>query len=131
MIDIIDGDNFSVINHLGHASTDYVMKLVNNDADKLQNTNPLFAYSQGCISGDFSADCIGEHLTTSTRNGMFAIVFNSRFGWGTFESTDGPSLRFNRQFWDAYFGEDIFNLGRLNADSHEDNIWDINGPCIR
>lgn len=46
---------------------------------------------------------------------------------GASNSTDGPSQRFDRQFWDAYFGEYKSNLGALNADSHEDNLWDING----
>ncbi len=133
--DIINGNNYSIINHLGHANTDYVMKFYNADADALTNTSFLFAYSQGCIPGDFSADCIAEHLTTSNRHGMYAVVFNSRYGWGAYNDSratmDGPSQRFDRQFWDAYFGEYIFNLGAINADSHEDNIWDINGTHIR
>ena len=131
IIDSIESNKYSIINHLGHANTDYVMKFYNADADALTNTKFLFAYSQGCIPGDFSSDCIAEHLTTSNRHGMYAVVFNSRYGWGKFNSTDGPSQRFDRQFWDAYFGEYIFNLGAINADSHEDNIWDINGSHIR
>jgi len=46
-------------------------------------------------------------------------------------STDGPSQRFDRQFWDAPLGEGIFEIGRANQDSKEDNLWDINGGCIR
>ncbi len=127
----INSNTFSIINHLGHANYDYVMKFNNADADALSNENFLFAYSQGCIPGNFEVDCVAEHLTTSTRHGMFSVVFNSRYGWGAGNSTDGPSQRFNRQFWDAYFAEGMFNIGALNADSHEDNIWDINGSCIR
>jgi hypothetical protein len=121
----------NICNHLGHANANYVMKFYNADADALTNTNVFFAYSQGCIPGNFEVDCVAEHLTTSHRRGAFAVVFNSRYGWGQFNSTDGPSQRFNRQFWDAYFSEFMINLGILNADSHEDNLWDINGDCIR
>lgn len=135
LIDKINANNFSVINHLGHANSDYVMKLKNADADALTNSKLFFAYSQGCIPGNFEANCIGEHLTTSTRFGAFAVVFNSRYGWGAFnnsyETLDGPSQRFNRQFWDALFNEDMAMLGAMNADSHEDNLWDINGLSIR
>lgn len=131
LINLINSNDYSIINHLGHANNNYVMKLYNNDADALTNTNYLFAYSQGCIPGDFESDCIGEHFTTSNRNGMYAVVFNSRYGWGSRNSTDGPSQRFDRQFWDAYFDENLMTLGELNTDSHEDNIYDINGSCIR
>lgn len=131
IISRMNSNNFGLYNHLGHANANYVMKFYNADADALTNTNPFFAYSQGCIPGNFEVDCVAEHLTTSHRRGAFAVVFNSRYGWGRYNSTDGPSQRFNRQFWDAYFSEFIINLGTLNADSHEDNLWDINGDCIR
>jgi subtilisin family serine protease len=127
----MSGGTYGIYNHLGHANATYVMKFYNADADALTNNNFFFAYSQGCIPGNFEVDCIAEHLTTSTRHGAFAVVFNARYGWGQYNSTDGPSQRFDRQFWDAYFGEFMSNLGALNADSHEDNIWDINGDCIR
>lgn len=131
VISAINDGNIGIINHLGHANTDYVLKFFNLDADMLCNSNPIFAYSQGCLPGNFELDCMAEHLTTSTRSGMFAVVFNSRYGWGQWDSTDGPSQRFNRQFWDAFFGEQIFNIGAINTDSHEDNLWCINDDCIR
>lgn len=135
MLGRINSGAYSIINHLGHAGFDYVMRFYNGDADALTNNTFLFAYSQGCIPGNFEADCIGEHLTTSTRHGMFAVVFNSRYGWGAYNTSsntlDGGSQRFDRQFWDACFGEEIMSLGAINADSHEDNLWDINGSYIR
>ncbi len=131
LLGLFNSGRYSILNHLGHANYNYVMKFYNADADALTNDHCLFAYSQGCIPGNFEADCVAEHLTTSTRFGMYAVVFNARYGWGTYNSTDGPSQRFDRQFWDAYFGEKLIALGALNADSHEDNLYDINGTCIR
>jgi hypothetical protein len=127
----IHSNRYSIINHLGRSYSNYGMMCYNSHADALTNQVGLFAYSQGCAAGNFEADCVAEHLTTSTRHGMFAVVFNSRYGWGKYNSTDGASQRINRQFWDAYFGESIVSLGALNADSHEDNLYDINGTCVR
>jgi hypothetical protein len=53
---------------------------------------------------------------------------NSRYGWFMPESTDGPSHRFDRQFWDAVLAEDMIEMGRANQDSKEDNLWDIGSP---
>ncbi len=131
LIGKINSNAYSIINHLGHANYNYVMKFSNPDADVIDSSKFLFAYSQGCIPGNFEEDCIAEHLTTSTRYGMFAVVFNARYGWGAQNSTDGSSQRYNREFWDAYFAENMTQVGRMNADSHEDNAWRISEPCMR
>ncbi|MFC1453268.1 C25 family cysteine peptidase, partial [Verrucomicrobiota bacterium] len=127
ILDLIDSDRYSIINHLGHCLTDYCMKFVISDADDLVNTNFLFTYSQGCYPGAFDDDCIGEHLTTSTRSGMFSAVFNARYGWGAHFTTDASSQRFHRWFWDSFFARREPWLGVMNAYSHEQNIWDIDG----
>jgi len=128
----INSDKYSLMNHLGHCNTDYWAFLYNIDADALANSNNfIFVYSQGCIPGSFDRDCIAEHLTTSTRNGMFAVVFNSRYGWGAFKSTDGPSQRYNRPFWHAAFSEGKTQFGTMNAYAHEYNIYRIGEMCMR
>lgn len=135
LLNLINSNNYSIINHLGHANETYVMKLEFEQADALTNSNPVFVYSQGCYPGHFPVDCMAERLTTSSRNGMFSVVFNSVYGYGSYnesrETLDGPSQRFNRQFWDAFFSEKILKLGDINTDSHEDNIWCINYDLIR
>ena len=120
-----------VFNHLGHANATYVMKLSTSDLSSLTNSDAFFIYSQGCEPGWFDApNCFAELVTRMT-NGAFGAVMNARFGWGSSDSTDGPSQRFGRQYWDAVLGEDMLELGRANQDSKEDNLWDINGSCIR
>ncbi len=120
-----------VFNHLGHASYTYCMKLYTSDLPMLTNDDYFFAYSQGCMPGGFDVtNCFAEVLTTM-EHGAYAAVMNARYGWGMGGSTDGPSQRFARQFWDAAMGEDKLELGRANQDSKEDNLWDINGGCIR
>ena len=120
-----------LFNHLGHANYTYDMKLTTSDLGSLTNTDYFFAYSQGCNPGGFdTTNCFAEVITTM-QHGAFAVVMNARYGYGEYNSTDGPSQRFARQFWDAALDEDMLELGRANQDSKEDNLWDINGECIR
>lgn len=130
LIDLMNG-GIHIFNHLGHADYAYCMKLNTSNLSSLINTEYFFAYSQGCMPGGFdTSNCFAE-VITSMEHGAFAAVMNARYGWGTSNSTDGPSQRFARQFWDAALGEDMLELGRANQDSKEDNYWDINGECIR
>jgi len=122
------------INHLGHASYTYNLKMGTSDVIALTNPSnrTVFIYSQGCMAGGFdNGDCIAEYFTVKTVRGAFASIMNARYGWFWSYSTDGDSQRFHRQFWDAVFGEDIHELGRANHDSKEDNIPIIGRSCIR
>jgi archaellum component FlaG (FlaF/FlaG flagellin family) len=134
IIDVIN-DNPHLINHLGHANVDYVMKIYNSDVDTLTNSELYFiGYSQGCYSGSFDNrdvygdymdyDCIAEQLTTQP-HGAVAFIANSRYGIGEGYSTDGPSQHYDREFWDAVLGENIPNIGVANQDSKEDNAGRI------
>ncbi len=130
----IINDGLHVINHLGHANPGSVMKLGNGDVDALSNSRYFFGYTQGCYAGSFdnrmpdgyylSSDCVLEHFVTGP-HGAFGFIGNSRYGWGRRSSTDGPSQRYDRQFWDAIFEEGIKNIGRANQDSKEDNLGSI------
>ena len=124
-----------IINHLGHASYDYDMKMDNYDVYDLTNTEYCFIYSQGCMAGGFDDpygyDCIAEDFTVKTDNGAFAGIWNARYGWFWSYSTDGDSQRFHREFWDAVFREEIPQIGRANSDSKEDNLAIIGRSCIR
>jgi hypothetical protein len=121
-----------IVNHLGHSDVTYNMRLVNSHVDGLMNNRPFFLFSQGCLAGSFdnrapaeyggyvySQDSIAEHMVMG-EHGPFAAVMNSRYGLGSY-STDGPSQRFHRQFWDAVFAEGISSFGQALADSKEDN----------
>jgi len=123
------------LNHLGHGSPDYAMKLYNSDVTSdLTNTDLCFVYSQTCSAGRFDdTDCWAEAMNIKTDHGGFAVVMNARYGWGTYYSTDGPSQRFNREFWDAVFNpsESKPEAGRANQDSKEDNIYRISDDCMR
>jgi hypothetical protein len=134
-----------ILNHLGHSAVHKVMKMDNEDVDALANEKHFFAYSQGCYAGSFDNrdapfpygsgqylpdDCVAEHLVTSSA-GAFAFIGNSRFGFGVKGSTNGPSQHYDRQFWDAIFGEHISNIGRANQDSKEDNVGYVDSGVMR
>jgi len=120
------------INHLGHGSPECAMKLCIQDVPSLTNDKYCFVYSQTCSAGHFDGtDCLAEWLHVKTEHGAFAVIMNARYGWGTRDSTDGPSQRFNREFWDAVFGEDISVISEASQDSKEDNLWRVNWACMR
>jgi hypothetical protein len=135
LAEIING-NVHAINHLGHANVGNVMKMSADDVSSLKNDKYFFGYSQGCYAGSFDnrdadgiyspGDCILESFVVEP-HGAFAFVGNSRFGWGRKATTDGPSQRYNRQFWDAVFGEGIVKIGQALQDAKEDNLGSIDG----
>ncbi len=124
-------NNVHLINHLGHANYGYSMKMYNSDIADLTNNKYFFAYSQGCNSGGFDhQDCAAEYFTVKTDHAAFAVVMNARFGWCMHDSTNGPSNRYDREFWDAIYGERILRFGVANQDSREDNYYRISYSCM-
>jgi len=124
-----------VVNHLGHGSEDYAMKMYNSDVmGDLTNSDLCLVYSQTCLAGHLDGlDCWAEYMNIKTDHGAFAVIMNARYGWGELNSTDGASQRFNREFWDAIFSsaEGKPELGRANHDSKEDNLYRINEDYMR
>ncbi len=126
-----------LINHMGHSDVTYMMKLSNGGVSTSSITNNgvnhghNIIYSQGCYCGSFDnrrasgnpggSDCISEQFTTIS-TGAVAMITNSRYGWGDYYSLNGPSQYYDRQFFDAIFGENITQIGAANQDSKEDNI---------
>jgi len=123
---------YHLLNHLGHGNKNYAMKMYNNDVNSLTNTKYFFVYSQTCNAGWFdNYDCFAEQIIAKSSRGAFAAVMNDRYGYGQHKSTDGPSQRYDREFWDAIYGEDKITLGEANHDSKEDNLYRINENVMR
>lgn len=95
-----------VVNHLGHGDTDWAMYLTGSIVDGLTNAYPFLAYSQACYSGAFdlggSSDSVAEHFVYDD-HGAFAVVMNSRYGWGSSAGIPGFSHWFDYEFWEAIF----------------------------
>ena len=134
LIPLLNGGRH-LVNHLGHSDVTYGFRMYNSDVEtRFTNdgvTNSYFIlYTQGCYSGSFdnrssggsyTDDCLGEHFMF-IENGAVAFIGNTRYGWGEHESTDGASQYYDRQFFDAVFGEGITAIGPANDDSKVDNI---------
>ncbi|MFH1038402.1 MAG: C25 family cysteine peptidase [PVC group bacterium] len=129
----IFNDGVHLVNHIGHSDYDYAMKLYTDDLSALKNTDYFFVYSQGCRPGGFDTEeCFAEVITTM-EHGAFAVIMNARNGKAALvpDSTDGASQRYNREFWDAFFGEGISRLGEMNQDSKEDNAYRVDDEDMR
>ena len=124
-----------ILNHDGHSSYGYNMKMRNGDTSLFTNDKPFFDYSVGCMAGGFDdpggEDCFAEYLTVKNPHGAFAAIMNARYGYFWSFSTDGDGTRFTREFWDAVFGENIACISKANQDSKEDNIFLIDRSCMR
>jgi hypothetical protein len=133
LIPLLNGGEH-IVNHLGHCSTTYGLRMVNSDVasftnDGVSNTYNVI-YSQGCYaasfdnrtsSGSYTDDCIAEYLTKS-QYAAVAFVGNTRYGWGAHSSTRGASQYYDRQFFDAMFAENLTIIGLADVDSRVDNI---------
>ncbi|MCK4414802.1 MAG: T9SS type A sorting domain-containing protein [Candidatus Eisenbacteria sp.] len=128
-------NGLNIVNHLGHCNVNYALKMTNDDIPSFDNDGTVhsynFVYSQGCYCGSFDNrdasgyygdDCFGEQFVADD-DGAAAVIMNSRYGWGEHMSTNGSSQYFDRQFFDAMFGEGIYALADANDDSKMDNIW--------
>jgi len=120
-------NNVHIINHVGHANYDNNMRLEISDVQSLSNNKFCFIYSQGCMAGGFDNpewyDCIAEHFTVKTSHGAFAGIWNTRYGIGDPGGTDGPSQHLHREFWNAIFRDNLFEIGRAHQKSIQKNIY--------
>jgi len=131
VLDRINSESFGIFHHFGHSNASYGLKLRNGDEADFTNDKFIFSYSQGCLTGEFSKDCIAERFTTSTRTGFFCVVFSSNLSFGFQDNIDGPAQILAREFWDAYFGEGMEYVGALNKDQHDDNLGLVGSAIIR
>ncbi|MDZ7860797.1 MAG: C25 family cysteine peptidase [Candidatus Krumholzibacteriota bacterium] len=129
---ISSGSNW--IAHSGHANQTYVMRITNYDITTSnflndgQNANFPIIYSYGCYSGAFDYDdCVGEDMV-SNQHCAAAFLGNSRYGWFTEGTTNGPSHHFQREFYDAVFTEGITTLGAANQRSKDETVPFIDLP---
>ncbi len=122
------------VNHLGHANVTTMMQLNNSQVNTSNMTNNgvnhnfYLVYSQGCYCGSFdnrttggsyTSDCITESFSVM-ETGAAVMVTNSRYGWGDNTTTQGSSQYYDKQFFDALWGEGITVVSDVNRDSKED-----------
>jgi hypothetical protein len=120
--------------HSGHANSSYVMKVSssyvtdgNFQNDGVSSGFPI-VYTYGCYTGAFDYDqCIAEKYVV-INNCSSAILANSRYGWFTEGTTNGPSHHFQREMFDAVFTEGFTTLGGANTRSKDETVPFIDLP---
>lgn len=124
-----------ITNHLGHSINNITMKMYDTDVllhftnDGISNSY-FIAFVQGCFSaafdnrttdGSYVGDAIGEHFIF-IENGAVAYIGTTRYGASAHESTRGAGHYYDRQFFDAVFGESITTVGGALDDAKIDNV---------
>lgn len=133
-----------VHNHCGHSNNYYTIKMYDTDIlayftnDGVANSY-FVMFNQGCYtaafdnkypSGSYGNDSVGE-LFMYIENGAVAWIGTTRYGAGSHGSTRAAGQYYDRQFFDAVFGEDITAVGDAHDDCKVDNIPYIDFRAIR
>ena len=137
VIDIIES-GVHILPHSGHSWYNGYMKMHYTWISRgyIDNRDePFFAWSTGCMAGGFDNpegyDCVAEYFTAKSYDGAFAGIWNARSGFFWTFRLDSDSHRYNREFFDAVYGEKIYNIAKANHDSKEDNLHLIDRSCMR
>ena len=78
-----------------------------------------FLNANSCYTGNFEySDCVAEHAQNCANGGSIAVVYNSRYGWGT-PPYMGPSEILDVRFYDYFFNHDTMPIGITEALSKE------------
>ena len=130
------------LSHAGHSNWSYVLRISSSSINSSTFTNDGVAtefpiiYSYGCYAASFdnrttdsytSNDCIAEIMATDNHCAV-AFLGNSRYGWFTEGTTNGPSHHLQREFFDAVFSEGITKLGAANQRSKDETVPFIGLP---
>ena len=118
---------YNLVNHIAHANQDFLcltgqssctQRLSKTDADTLSNSMKYSVfYSVGCYSNAFDNDTISEHFMNNANGGTVAYTGNSRSGWYSPGSTNGPSDKYDKEFFKSLFNDGIYHIGKTLADS--------------
>ena len=124
-----------IVNHAGHCINWSCMKINTSQIptsftnDGISNSY-MVIYAQGCYSaafdnrttdGSYTGDAVAEYFTF-IENGAVAYMGNTRYGCGFHGDTRSAAQYYDRQFFDAIFGEGITAVGDAFHDSKVDNI---------
>ena len=137
LFDEFSDTGINLINHLGHSSPTYNMKMDTGDLTTNNFTNNgltrgfAIGYSQGCYNGSFdnwhyngyyTDDSFAEVMSATISTGEVACIANSRYGWYAPGGTNSSSQYYDRLFFHGIFGEGLSEIGDVNRYSHEFNV---------
>jgi len=118
-ISTVNGNQFLVVNHLGHANETYVFRTTANKLPEIKAA-PAFYYSQGCYPNDPDHDNWTIRTVRMPKYGPAAMISNTRYGWYAPGSSDeGSSSVLHRTFWSQRFASGVRTVGVMNHEAKE------------
>jgi len=126
VVNLIEQENPLMVNHLGHSNETMNMKVNSFNYRGMNNKDPYFYYSQGCLAANFiKNDSIIEKMIF-TKGGPFAVIANSAYGLGPEDPEfgnvkyPGTSQILHRYFINRVLNEQYFAFGKAHQSSKED-----------
>jgi hypothetical protein len=110
-----------LVNFDGHGNSN-CCPLNNSQVSALTNDDPFFFYNLGCNTAHFdqsSDEAVAEYYVF-TEHGAFAYVGNTRYGWYSPGSTNGPGNQLDQRFFDFAVNTDDHNVGKALQLAKED-----------
>jgi len=103
----INNDQVTLISAVAHADSHMSMDVTDSVWEsEYHNTKPFFLHDFGCHCGDMDAADDGvlhSMLFHSDTELAFACVYNTCYGWGSFDDTNSSSALQMKLFWDYIF----------------------------
>jgi hypothetical protein len=117
-------DGTHLVNFDGHGNWS-CCPLYSSQVDALTNSEYFLFYNLGCytaafdqnVSGD--SEAVAEHYIFN-ESGAFAYIGNTRYGWYSPGSTNGPGEILDRLFFDTVVNSDTHNVGKALQIAKED-----------
>lgn len=111
------------IHHVGHAGTNYVAAMFNEDFEDGEfsslngkDHNYTYFFSHGCHCGALDEWCVMKRMV-AIDNFCFAAIGNSREGFYMSGTSEGPSAHLHREMISAQYGDNISILAMALRES--------------
>jgi hypothetical protein len=113
-LETMAGGDFHVVNHLGHANSDYALRMNASRIPEFKS-RPAFFYSQGCYPNNPDIDNWTVQAVRLPEFGPAAMISNTRYGWyEPGRDGEGTSAVLHRTFWSKRFKDGVKALGFMN-----------------
>ncbi|MGF3553941.1 MAG: FG-GAP-like repeat-containing protein [Thermoplasmatota archaeon] len=123
----INNDQVTLISAVAHANEYMSMDVDYDDWEGLyHNTKPFFITDYGCHCGDMDAADDGvlhSMLFHSDTELVFACVYNTCYGWGSFDDTNSSSALQQKSFWDYMFDTANNSISPMNWQLGKAHAW--------
>ena len=123
----VNNDQVTIISAIAHADPCMSMDVQCDEWEDLyHNTKPFFINDMGCHCGDMDdADdgVLHSMLFHSDTELAFACVYNTCFGWGSFDDTNSSSTLQMKLFWDYLFDTTNNSLSTMNWQLGKAMAW--------